>query len=142
VNEVDLTPTIVIYDGECGFCSRSVQFMLRWDGAHQLRYAARQSPVAIALYQQVSGGSPRPDSIVVIHHGRLLTRWAAVLTLGRQMRFPFNALAWFGWVVPTPVGNWAYDTFAANRTRWFGAPKNCYLPTPEQRTRFLDLVAS
>jgi len=136
-----LSQTIVIYDGECGFCSRSVQFMLRWDATGALRYAARQSAVPTELYQAVSGGAPRPDSIVVIHRGRLLTRWAAVLTLGRLMRFPFNALAWLGWVVPTPLGNWAYDTFARNRTRWFGTPTNCLMPTPEQRARFLDLAA-
>ncbi|MBV9781581.1 MAG: DUF393 domain-containing protein [Acidobacteriaceae bacterium] len=34
---------ILVYDGSCGFCSRSVQFMLRHERRHDLLFVTRDS---------------------------------------------------------------------------------------------------
>ena len=37
---------LFLYDGLCGFCHRSVQWLLRHDGTDRFRFAAQQSDVA------------------------------------------------------------------------------------------------
>jgi len=41
-------------------------------------------------------------------------------------------------LIPRGVRNRIYRTIAANRYRWFGRHQTCFLPTPDQRARFLD----
>src|SRR3569833_895954 len=40
---------VVLYDGECGLCHRSVKFILRHEADHELRFAPLQGELAKAL---------------------------------------------------------------------------------------------
>src|SRR5258708_23461477 len=42
-------PTL-IYDGECGFCKRSMELVRRWDREHRLRYVPFQDEAAVARF--------------------------------------------------------------------------------------------
>jgi acetyl esterase len=42
-------PTL-IYDGECGFCQRSMEQVRRWDREHRLRYVPFQDEAAVARF--------------------------------------------------------------------------------------------
>jgi acetyl esterase len=42
-------PTL-IYDGECGFCMRSMELLRRWDREHRLRYVPFQDEAAVARF--------------------------------------------------------------------------------------------
>jgi predicted DCC family thiol-disulfide oxidoreductase YuxK len=41
-------------------------------------------------------------------------------------------------VIPRPIRDWAYDLFARWRYRLFGRYDSCPIPSPDQRTRFID----
>jgi len=40
--------------------------------------------------------------------------------------------------VPRPIADWLYDKVAERRYDWFGKSDTCRLPTPAERTRFID----
>ena len=42
---------LIVFDGECVFCSAWVQFVLRHDKAERYRFLAAQSPLGEALYR-------------------------------------------------------------------------------------------
>ena len=127
---------IVFFDGVCGLCNSSVDFVLRHDRDGRLRFAALQGATAEQLL-------PPPDrqslgSLVLWDEGHLYRRSTAVVRilwkLGSFWKVPASLL----WLVPAPLRNLGYRVVAALRYRLFGKKSACRMPTPAERSRFLD----
>ncbi len=133
---------VLLYDGVCGFCNQSVQTVLRYDKRGALRFAALQSDygkAVIARRPELAGVDsvvflePEPDGGERIH-----VRSDAAL---RVMSYLGGAWKLFliARLIPRPLRDLLYDTFARNRYRFFGKYDSCLLPAPEVRSRFLDV---
>lgn len=130
---------VVIYDGDCGLCQASVQFMLRNDPAGKLRYAARQSVAGQELLVRSGFADATPNSVVLVENGTASTKSTAVLRISRHLRFPWY-LGRVLELIPRLLRDTAYDWVARNRYRWSRKPAACRLPTEQERQRFLDAV--
>lgn len=128
---------IVLYDGVCGLCDRSVQLILRNDRRGRFRFAALQSEAGQALLE--ASGLPRQalDSIVLVEGGRAWRKSRAALRIARRMDAPWPLL-WPLMIVPRPLADIFYDLVAKNRYRLFGKLDACTIPPPEVRARFLS----
>jgi predicted DCC family thiol-disulfide oxidoreductase YuxK len=49
---------LVIFDGQCGFCNRSVRWFLRRDRRDRLRFVASDSPKVAELLARHGGSDP------------------------------------------------------------------------------------
>lgn len=131
---------MLLYDGTCGFCARSVQFVLRHERAPAtLRFATLEGPLgddARARWPELVG----IDSVVWRGPDGTVVRSDAVLEVLRYLGGAWRALASIAAVIPRPVRDWGYDLVARWRYRIAGRDASCLLPTPEQRSRFLDLA--
>ena len=134
-------PPILLYDGDCGFCARSVRFVLAREGRDRsLRFATLQGPVgdrARAAEPALAG----VDSVLWVEGGRVLVRSDAALRALAYLGGGWRLLAALGRAVPRPVRDAVYDWVARHRLRLAGGADGCLLPTPEQRARFLDIAA-
>lgn len=130
---------VVIYDGDCGLCQASVQFMLRHDPAGKLRFAARQSAAGRELLVRTGFADAAPNSVVLVENGIASTKSTAVLRISRYLRFPWS-LGWVFELIPRFLRDAAYNWVARNRHRWTRRPAACRLPTEQERQRFLDAV--
>ena len=136
---------ILLYDGDCGFCARSVQFVLNHERADQsLRFAtlqgaqgarARAARPDLAGIDSVFWVEPTPDGGV----RRVLVRSDAALRAMAYLGGAWRVLAAVGRAVPRPIRDGVYDLVARNRLRLAGGADACLLPSPEQRRRFLDV---
>lgn len=72
---------VVIFDGECAFCNRWVDFLLRFDRHNIFRFSARQNPAGALFLQQVGLPECGAGSIILVEHGAVLLRSAAVLRM-------------------------------------------------------------
>ena len=70
---------MLVYDGECGFCSRSIQFILRREREHELLFVTRQSELGVRLRRQY--GLETMESMLWIEDGKALTESSAVLRI-------------------------------------------------------------
>jgi predicted DCC family thiol-disulfide oxidoreductase YuxK len=127
---------VVIFDGECAFCNRWVDFLLRFDRRDVFRFAARQSESGALFWSQTGLPEGGVGSIVLAEDGSILTRSAAVLRMLSLLGFPFSLTAVFR-LVPSALRDWAYDWIARNRLKWFGRRQVCRVPLPAERRRFL-----
>jgi predicted DCC family thiol-disulfide oxidoreductase YuxK len=134
---------VLLYDGLCGFCNKSVQLVLEHDRRGLMRFAALQSDYGLA----VVGRHPElrgVDSVVYVERPagggaeRVHVRSDAALKVAAYLGGPWRLLL-AGRVVPRPVRDYLYDLFARNRYRLFGRYDSCMLPPPEVRSRFLDV---
>ncbi len=128
---------VLLYDGDCALCNRSVQFILDRDSRGAIHFASLASPVGRELLAR-HGVAPGLDSVVFVEDGRAYTRSAAVLRIVRRLGGAWPLLS-IGALVPRFLRDRLYDFVAARRYRWFGRAEACRLLTPDVRHRFLDL---
>ena len=137
------TVILVLYDGVCGLCNRSVRFLLDRDRRDVFRFAALQGALAKQTLAKYGANAEDLDTVyVVVDYGlpgeRILSRARAWLYCLRLLGAPWSWIAaWYGWL-PDFVLNIAYDLVARGRYRIFGKYDTCPLPSPGEAAKFLD----
>ena len=135
---------IVLYDGVCGLCNRSVQFLLKHDKEARFRFASLQSDFAKKVLGR-HGLDPKDlDTVHVVENydqpgERVLQRSDAILRAGRELGGFWSATSSVARIVPRPLRDLVYRFVATNRYSVFGKYDTCMLPDPNQRSRFLDI---
>ena len=129
---------VVLFDGVCNLCDRSVQFILDRDRDDAFRFASLQSETGRALMRDHQLDPDVLASVVLVEGGQAYTRSDAALRIARRLRAPWNAL-WGLRIVPRGLRDAVYDVVAARRYRWFGTREACRIPSPDVAARFLDV---
>jgi len=129
---------IILFDGACELCSRSVAFVVRRDPEGRFRFAAIQSPAGRALLERHGLATEGEDaSVILLERGRVLMRSDAALTIARGLRSPWHLLHLLHWV-PRPLRDLGYAFVARIRYRIWGRDETCVLPTSELHSRILS----
>lgn len=131
-----VVPLIVIFDGDCLFCQRSVRFIHRHDPTNQFRFASRQSASGSRLLGQVGIGLA-PNSMVLIDEGGTWLRSDAVLRIAARLGRPWS-LARVFLFVPRLLRDGVYALVAAIRYRLSGFLPACELPDAALRAKILE----
>lgn len=132
---------VLLYDGTCGLCAGSVQFVLRRDPNGPLRFAALQSGFGQAVLAR-HAGLRDVDSMVWVDcvgsgsSERIRVRSDAVLRACEYLGGWWALLA-VGRAVPRVVRDGLYRIVARHRHRLVRGER-CLVPTPEQRARFIE----
>lgn len=133
---------VLLYDGVCGFCNKTVQMILARDRRGTMRFAALQSEYGRSVIERHP--ELRDDDSVVYVEGtpesggeRVYVRSDAALRVLKYLGGLWKLLL-AGYILPKPVRDFFYDLLARNRYRLFGKYESCILPPPEVRSRFLD----
>ncbi len=127
---------IVLYDGVCGLCDRTVQWLLRHDRARHLRYATLQGETAARLRTQHAEIPSDLDTVVVVDGGRVYLRARAFARIARYLPMPWRLGTAFRFV-PRFLADAAYGLVARSRYRVFGKVDACRVPAPDERALFL-----
>lgn len=137
-------PARLFYDGDCGFCHRSVRFILSEELATPAELRLRFAPLGSETFRACLARHPEldatalPDSIVLeLEDGVVLTRSAAALEIASRLGGFWRGLALVGRLVPRPLLDAGYDGIARIRKRLFAQPKDaCPILPPDLRARF------
>jgi predicted DCC family thiol-disulfide oxidoreductase YuxK len=129
---------ILIFDGECGFCNRSVQFFLKRErkSAKKINFTSLQSEAGILLREYFEIG-PETQSLIFIRDHSAYVKSCAALRLTWYMRGLWPLLLLF-LIIPPFLRNMVYDFVAKRRMKWFGRIEHCALLTTEEKKRFIE----
>ncbi len=128
---------ILIFDGGCVLCSRSANFVLRHDNHDAFRLLAAQSPIGQALYKHYGLNHVDFDTMILLEGGRPWFKSESAIRTAERLGFPWSSAKLLR-IFPRPLRDRIYENIARNRFRIFGKREVCYLPTPENRRRFLQ----
>ncbi|MFM9007468.1 MAG: thiol-disulfide oxidoreductase DCC family protein [Bacteroidota bacterium] len=126
---------IILFDGHCVLCSRSVDFLLRRDVRGRYRFAASQSASGVNLLK--ASGLEQAGSVILIRQGFFYSESCAAIRIlsGLGGLWQLCHMLLF---IPRPVRNMVYRMLAHNRYKWFGARANCRLPVSAlEKERFI-----
>ena len=117
-------PDLVLYDGGCGLCQRSVAFLARRDPAGSLFVFAPLGGETARTRLAGAGAIVPPGTVAVLTpEGRLLTRSDAALHALSRLGGAWSLLAAAGRLVPRPLRDGAYAVVARFRRRLFAPPE-------------------
>lgn len=132
---------VLLYDGVCGFCNKSVQLILDHDRRGEMRFAALQSDYGLAAidrHPELRG----VDSVVFVEKvsgvERVYVRSEAALKVAAYLGGLWRVFL-AAKVLPRSLRDYLYDLFARNRYKLFGKYDSCMLPPPEVRARFIEV---
>lgn len=130
---------VLVYDGDCGFCTRSVRFLLARDRKGALRFAARTGAFGAAVrvrhpqLREVESllwlDAPADGERVRIYSD-------AVLAAAAYLGGPWKAMAVVGGLVPRFLRDPVYRGIAKVRRRIVRGGA-CALPSPAELARML-----
>ena len=128
--------SIVFFDGVCGLCNQTVDFLIARDRHNRLAYAPLQGESAARLLSEDVRTELR-TLVFRTEEGRQFTRSAAVVRILMRLGGLWKLAAALLWIIPLPLRNLGYRVVAASRYRLFGKRETCRLPTPEDADRLL-----
>ena len=129
---------VVLYDGTCGLCHKSVKWILRHERDEDLLFAPLQGPTAERLRAAHPEIPANVDTVVLVDtDDKVRLRSKAFLYVSKHLRGPWRWAYAFRWF-PGFLLNIGYRFVAAIRYRIWGRADACELPSPAQRARFLD----
>lgn len=125
---------LMLFDGDCALCHRSVAFILRHERAATISFASTRSPAGLAIAERHGLDPALLDAtFAFVEDGRVFLRSDGALRVVAHLRAPWSWLAAFR-LAPRPLRDAAYGLVSRNRRRFGGA--RCMVPTPETRGRF------
>ena len=131
---------LVLYDGVCGLCDRTVQFLLEEDREGVLSFAPLQGETAASLRNSVALPGELSTMVFVEDLGsgreRTSERSTGVLRMLDAVGGFWRLFSWL-LVVPRPLRDVVYRLVSHYRYAWFGKFDVCKLPDPGTRHRFL-----
>ena len=129
---------IIIFDGECVFCSGWARFVIAVDRRRRFRLLAAQSPLGQALYRHLGLDPTNYETNILIENGLAYYKADGSIRMAAGLGFPWS-LAMVARALPKRWRDGLDDVVARNRYRIFGRTETCYVPRPEDRDRFLGL---
>jgi len=137
--------SLIIYDGLCGFCDRSVRWVIRRDRRDRFRFAPQQSTLAGAVLARhlVDREALLADNSVYLAldydspRERLLARSDVTVNILLRLGGGWPVAGRLLQAVPKFLRDRAYTLVARNRFRIGARYKTCPLPSAAERAKFL-----
>ena len=127
---------IILYDGVCGLCNSTVNWVIRHDRRDMFRFAPLQSAAARQILNAAGLDADDLQSVCLVVQGRILTKSRAFFGITAELGFPWAMLR-LARIVPSSIADAIYDWIARNRYSWFGRRAECPVPSPALLARLL-----
>jgi predicted DCC family thiol-disulfide oxidoreductase YuxK len=128
---------IILFDGVCNLCNRSVIFVLQHEKSSDFLFASVQSDAGRQLSNWCRLPSEYMQAVIYIENGNIHAGSTAALKIGQRLKLPWSMLSSWGLLFPGSIREWVYNLIAARRYQWFGKRDVCMVPTRELQARFL-----
>jgi len=133
---VNTDKPVILFDGVCNLCNKSVQFVIKRDPSGIFKYASLQSGFGQRLLKEHNLPADKFNSFILLQDNNIYTRSTGALKMLSQL----NGWKWTKilFVIPAFIRDGVYNLISKYRYRWFGKRDECMIPTPDLKGRFLD----
>ena len=128
---------IILFDGVCNFCNRTINIILKYDKDAYFQFAASQSNAAMGIMQAFGLEENAIASVILIDQEKVYTKTDAVIQIAKHLSGWPNLFRLLKFI-PKPMRDFAYDLIAKNRYALFGKMEKCRIPDASMRHRFLQ----
>jgi len=134
----DTSHPLILFDGVCNLCERTVQFIVRHDDNAIFRFASLQSTVASDLLAGFDEMDKELSSVLLLSDGLVYRKSRAALHISKRLDGAWPILYYLFFWIPPFIANFAYDFVGNRRYKWFGKKEACWIPDEALQQRFID----
>ncbi len=128
-------PPVVFFDGECGMCDGGMQLIVAEDLRGMLKLAPLQGEASQRLLHRLPDAAL--ETMIILDAGHQYARSDGALRIAEYLGGIWRLVTPIS-VLPNTLRDAIYDWVAKNRYSWFGKLEACRIPTPSERTRYLE----
>jgi predicted DCC family thiol-disulfide oxidoreductase YuxK len=128
---------LIVFDGVCVLCNRTVDFIIQRDQRKLLRFVQLQSEAGTTIVNTLDIGDAPTASVYLIEGDNTYTKSTAVLRILRLLGGVWSTLYIFA-LIPRFVRDGIYDFIARHRYGWFGRTTSCRALTSDIADRFVQ----
>ncbi len=128
---------LVLFDGVCNFCNFWIKFALKRDKQGKLKFGSLQGDIAQQVLPHYNIDPSILTSVIFIEDGIAYRESTAALKVCRHLDGGWKLL-YALIIIPGFLRDRIYKWIGKNRYKWFGKQESCMLPTPQQRSRFVE----
>lgn len=126
---------IVLFDGLCNMCNKTVLFLIKFDKKKNLHFAAQQTISGEKIMNQYLVNQDA-RSVIFIKENLVYYQSDAIIEIAKLLS-GWPRIAILAIVFPKFLRNWAYDLVANNRYKIFGKQMNCSIPSKANEHKFI-----
>jgi len=126
---------IVLFDGLCNMCNKTVLFLIKFDKKNNLHFAAQQTYAGAKIMNQYLVNQDA-RSVIFIKENLVYYQSDAIIEIAKLLS-GWPRIAILAIVFPKFLRNWAYDLVANNRYKIFGKQMNCSIPSKANEHKFI-----
>ncbi|MCW3160016.1 thiol-disulfide oxidoreductase DCC family protein [Chryseobacterium oryctis] len=128
---------IVFFDGDCGVCNFWVQWILERDKQDKFMFASLQSDFGQKFLSERGLKTTEFNTMYLWKPDKYyLIKSRAILQIANLLGGIYK-LSGITKILPTSLSDIFYDMISRNRMKL--ANQKCYLPTPHQRKKFIEV---
>ena len=117
---------LIQFDGMCILCSRTIRFILKADRRKKFVFQTLQN----------SSDEETFDTVIVSDGSRILSHFDAFLKIGKELGGIYKMVVLLR-IIPERWRNSLYLWISINRYRWVGVRESCFVPSAEDKERFI-----
>lgn len=130
-----MSDAIIFYDGDCGLCNRSVQFVLKHERCSEISFSALQSNFSKTFFDKHQLPSPDFSTFYFYKDNQLYKKSTAAFKVIPYLKWYWQPLRAFS-LLPVRLTDLVYDFIAKRRKKIGGI--FCVIPSEENRKRFIS----
>ena len=115
---------IVIFDGDCAFCNKSVLFILKKDKTQSIQVCSNQSKKGKELIKKHNIKANINSTIIYILDNQILYKSTAALTISKRLKGLLPGFFFFI-IVPKFIRDGVYDFIAKHRKKIIKEKYSC-----------------
>lgn len=127
---------ILFYDGECGFCHKTVKLASRWIKTRDVYFSPLQSSTCAKIKSEFNDFPSNLDSIVFYDKKQLYVGADAFFQLAKEFKNPYKLFKFFNFS-PNFLKKVVYNLVARNRKKLMGSAEVCDLPDHKNKEQFI-----
>lgn len=127
---------LILFDGYCNLCSRSVRFILKRDKTNFFLLSNLQSEKAKAVLSSFQLPENYDKSVILILDNTIWFKSDAVLKIVSKLNGFWPILRFFK-IIPKPLRDFVYQLISRYRFKLFGKRTECYLGEKNDSEKFI-----
>lgn len=125
----------IIYDGDCGFCNKTIMFLAKKDKNNIYKFVSSYSTVGSKILAKYDIIGLEKSTIILFTDNRFFTKSDAIKRILIKIP-PYNILGIIISIFPLRLSNIVYD-FISQRRKYIIKNNACKIPTEEIRKKFI-----